>query len=288
MPVDGAPHPAVVVCHSSGAALRSDPFYQHLKDHLPDERIALFLFDRRGSGESQGDFSTASFAQLAQDVIAAAAYLQTRGDIDGERIGIYGISQGGWIAPLACAQKPDLAFQVIISGCGVSPAAQMDYAASYHLREKGCTDGEIERALTLRSQLNAYFRGWENRAAVQTALGQAAGEPWFEYAFLPQPEDVPEDVRENKWYYQMDYDPLPVWQEVRQPTLFLFAEDDRWVPVDSSLAAFQSVTKHIETVRLMRVKGAGHFMEIVGSEDSGSISPLYLLALLGWLHDCLQ
>lgn len=69
---------------------------------------------------------------------------------------------------------------------------------------------------------------------------------------------------------------------------FLLAENDRWVLVDRNLAAYQPVPRHIDPVRLIHVKETGCFMEIIGSEEPESISPLYLQALLEWLHDCLR
>jgi hypothetical protein len=73
----------------------------------------------RGVGESTGDWNTASFDDLAGDVVAAFEYLKTRRDIDQAQIGVLGISQAGWIMPLAAVRAKDLAFLISISGAGV-------------------------------------------------------------------------------------------------------------------------------------------------------------------------
>src|SRR6185369_8798398 len=126
-------HPALVVLHAASGETREFPFYQHLVTQLPARGIAVLLFDRRGSGRSSGDFETVSFETLATDGSAAVEYLRSRDDIDKGRIGLYGISQGGWIAPLVIGLRSDIAFLIIVSGCGVSPAEQMDYGAAYNL-----------------------------------------------------------------------------------------------------------------------------------------------------------
>src|SRR5688500_3346261 len=95
------PFPAIVVVHPASGGERTDPFYDHLRSELPEEGIAVLIFDRRGSGNSEGSFESADFDDLAGDVIAGAEYLQSRLDIDNSKIGLHGTSQGAWIAPIA-------------------------------------------------------------------------------------------------------------------------------------------------------------------------------------------
>src|SRR5512145_3351031 len=96
-PEAGSTSPAMVVLHAANGGTRQFAFYQHLTRQLPEHGIAVLLFDRRGSGQSAGNFETASFDTLAGDGRAAVEYLQSREDIDKKRIGLFGISQGGWI-----------------------------------------------------------------------------------------------------------------------------------------------------------------------------------------------
>ena len=70
LPKGGPRHPAVVAFHSANGGTRDFHAYQHLATSLPAAGIAVLLFDRRGSGASSGDFTTASFQDLAADGIA--------------------------------------------------------------------------------------------------------------------------------------------------------------------------------------------------------------------------
>lgn len=76
-------------------------------------------YDRRPHVE--GDVP---LALQASDAIAAAGVLRERfGDVP---VGLWGFSQGAWAAPLAAALYPDqVSFLALVSGSGVSPAAQM-------------------------------------------------------------------------------------------------------------------------------------------------------------------
>lgn len=283
-PAEPGPHPALVVLHGSSGGTRQSEFYQHLTEYLPPAGIAVFLYDRRGSGESGGRFDTADFEMLAADGAAAVEALAARPDIDPARIGVYGISQGGWIAPIVAARRPATACVVVVSGSGISPADQMDYATARVGREMGFDEAVVSQVLHLRGRVNDYYRGTASRADVQAELDAARGEPWYDRAGFGQ---LPTDVRSSKWFYEMDYDPLPIWRAVRQPTLFLFAGDDRWVPVDRSRAAFEAVTAHLDDVTFAEIPDGDHLM---GLEDEADprISESYVSVLLTWLRNRLK
>ena len=107
-PTTGAKHPAIILVHGSGAEDREYmlPFARFLVRH----GIAVLGYDKRGVGGSTGDWNTASFDDLAGDVVAAFEYLKTRTDIDRAQIGLLGWSQAGWIMPLAAVRAKDIAF----------------------------------------------------------------------------------------------------------------------------------------------------------------------------------
>lgn len=273
------PSPALVIVHPASAAERTDPFYEHLKSELPQHGIAVLIFDRRGSGASDGNFETANFEDLAGDVISAVEYLQSRPDIDKNKIGLHGTSQGAWIAPIAAARKPDIAFIVAVSASGVSPADQMNYGVAFHLAQAGFEPTFVAKAIQLRNLVNEYFRGHVSREDAQAELSRFENELWYEKAYLYLSSELPEDITQSKWHYEMDYEPLSVWKEVKQPTLFLFAQVDEWVPIDQSMLNYKNVTAHLSDVTLQQIRGTDHLMR----NQMGEISEEYLAALIDWL-----
>jgi len=277
------PFPAVIVLHSASGGSRLDPFYDHLKTALPARGVSVLVYDRRGSGESAGDFSTADFEDLATDGAAAFTYLRQCPDIDAARIGLYGISQGGWIAPIVATMEPAAAFLVIVSGCAVSPAAQMDFGARYTLTEAGFSEEAQQRALALRHQVNEYYRGKLERNKLLEQLKEAEKEPWFKHAYIPRDDRLPEEVTLSKWYYEMDYDPLPIWQNLKQPTLFFFGDHDRWVPISKSRSNYQDVTAHMDDVKFVTLAGVDHLMHYADGRKKDQLSAQYLEILLDWI-----
>lgn len=273
------PYPAIVVVHPASGGERTDPFYDHLKSELPQYGIAVLIFDRRGSGASSGDFETADFEDLADDVISAVEYLQSRPDIEKTKVGLHGTSQGAWIAPIAAARKPEIAFVVAVSASGVSPADQMNYGVAFHLEKDGFDQAAVKNAIELRNLVNEYFRGLVARETVAAQLSRFEHEPWYEKAYLYPSQELPSDITQRKWHYEMDYEPLAIWKKVTQPTLFLFAEVDEWVPIEQSMLNYKKAAAHRKDVALKRVHGTDHLMR----DPAGEISQEYLEALVGWL-----
>jgi len=116
-PKTPARHPAIILVHGSGAENRE--FVLPLAHFLIRRGIAVFGYDKRGVGRSTGDWQTASFDDLAGDVVAAFDQLRSRPDIDGTQIGLLGVSQAGWIMPIAAVRAPEIAFLISVSGAGV-------------------------------------------------------------------------------------------------------------------------------------------------------------------------
>lgn len=280
LPEGDGPFPAVIVFHAASGGIRSYPFYRHLTAELPANGFAVFLYDRRGSGESGGDFNSAGFDLLASDGAAAFDLLKTIPRVDPQRIGFYGISQGGWLAPMAAVMRPDAAFQVIVSSSAVSPARQMDYAAETQLRAAGFPAEDIRQALALRGKINNYYRGRLSRAEVQAEIDRASHLPWFEPAFLSSDAVLPEDVRGEKWSLEMDHDPLIAWQSARQPALFLYGGQDIWVPVEESMHLFKAAARNSEHILFPQLD---HMMKPQDTTLEGFVSPEYLSAMISWL-----
>jgi pimeloyl-ACP methyl ester carboxylesterase len=282
-PDTNKPCPVVIVTHTSNTATRDFGVYQHLTNLLPSNDIAVLLYDRRGSGDSTGDFSTASFFDLAADVQEAINYLKLRNDIDRKHIGVWGMSQGGWIAPLAASNSTDIAFVVAVSAVGTSPAEQMNYSAEYELREKDFSGQEIRQMLELRGLVDMYYRGKADRSMVQKKLNLHCKETWFSLAYLDIA--LPKDPTKEKWYQEMDFTPLPIIQNLNIPVLLLYGERDPWVPIAKSIARWKE--NGPKDLSIHQIKNANHFMISIAHAgirgDEGPLVEEYSEILTHWL-----
>jgi len=116
--------PGVVLITGSGPQDRDEAIMGHrpflvLADYLTRQGIAVLRCDDRGVGKSKGSFASATHEDFTRDALAGFDYLKGRPGVDPKRIGLLGHSEGGLIAPLAAAQRPEVAFLVLIAGVGV-------------------------------------------------------------------------------------------------------------------------------------------------------------------------
>src|SRR6185436_8443288 len=101
--------PAVVLIHGSSTPSRDD--FRFYGDLFARRGIAALIYDKREGGDL-GGASRVDLRDLAGDALAAVDFLKTRNDIDPHHIGLWGHSQGGWVAPIAAAQSSDVAFVI--------------------------------------------------------------------------------------------------------------------------------------------------------------------------------
>ncbi|WP_339918366.1 alpha/beta hydrolase family protein [Yeosuana marina] len=131
-------YPVVVLISGSGRHDRDGSIPMHkpflvLSDYLTRKGIAVLRFDDRGFGKSTGDFSKATTADFAQDVLSAVQYLKSRSDINPKKIGLIGHSEGGIVAPLAANQTKDISFIVALAATGI-PGSEVAVMQSKSLR----------------------------------------------------------------------------------------------------------------------------------------------------------
>ncbi|MDY6944700.1 MAG: alpha/beta fold hydrolase [Pseudomonadota bacterium] len=113
--------PAVVLVHGSGLTDRDSTYQQHkpllvLADALTRAGYAVLRYDKRGVGQSSGDFRAATTLDFAGDAAAAMRYLRTRSEIDSKRVGMVGHSEGGTIVALLSASSDPPAASVSLNG----------------------------------------------------------------------------------------------------------------------------------------------------------------------------
>lgn len=249
LPRGGEPYPVAVFIHGSGSSDRDNVWYFGIADHLARQGIAAFLPDKRGSGQSGGNWRTASFQDFARDTLAAVALLEKHPQIDPARIGLLGCSQGGWIAPLAASLSSKISFIVNLSGAAVTPNQQLLHESEQTLVQDG----------------------WSPSLAAGMASSAAA------IAKLRRPK---------WWWLNGDFDPIPHWQELRIPVLVVYGEEDEKdnVPVEESVARFNQMIQTGEhqqfTIKVFPHTGHGFL-----NEEETWIREDFLQLLAGWITE---
>ena len=260
---------AIVALQGAGEGTREFRSYRHLHELLPPAGIGVVTFDRRGEGESTGEATRGRFELQVEDALAVLEAL------DAERVGLWGLSQGGWIGPLAAAASDQVAFLVLLASTGVTPSQQMMYAVERQLRLAGYGDAVVERTLDLRRRFEAWVHRPEPDDELAAALWDGVDEPWWGQAWLP-PTLLDEESR-RLWIEEMDFDPRPSFTQVRVPTLLFYGAEDSWTPVEPSVEAWR--TARGDEVEVVVVPGAEHDLTL----PDGSFAPEYERTLVDWL-----
>jgi pimeloyl-ACP methyl ester carboxylesterase len=279
--------PAVFLFHGSGRQGRD----LSTARWFAEQGFAALAYDKRGVGESTGDFQAGPFMDLCDDGLAALEYLKSRKEVDPRHIGVWGLSQGGWLGPLAASRSADISFVIAVSGPGVSPGEQMLLYYANELRDRGVPEADVLEADSLRRDVWTYLFTGKGYETALRKLEKAHGKRWFSevnsqqdrlFAPLQKPSELDQPGSSIlRFRREMTYDPLPALRALRVPALFLFGADDRLIPVEKSVTVIRDV---------LTQSGHKDFTTQVFDHDdhgmydaSGSLDPRYLDAMRKWL-----
>jgi len=152
-PDDGVVRAAVVFIHGSGKQERN----LALAARFAEAGIAALVYDKRGVGKSGGEYefnqnvSERNLLLLADDASAALDVLVSRPALRGKPIGFAGISQAGWIAPLAAQRNGAAKFLVLWSG-PVCKVSDEDIYSKYTQDADAKTVPSYRQALNARTE----------------------------------------------------------------------------------------------------------------------------------------
>jgi pimeloyl-ACP methyl ester carboxylesterase len=152
-PADQPIHAAVVFIHGSGKQTRS----LALAERFAREGIMVLVYDKRGAGKSGGEYegeqnvSEKNIALLADDANSALQKLASHPSLKGAPVGFAGISQAGWIAPVAAERSSLAKFLVLWSG-PVSKVSEEDIFSKYTADRDSLTAPTYEEALRSRQE----------------------------------------------------------------------------------------------------------------------------------------
>jgi pimeloyl-ACP methyl ester carboxylesterase len=237
-PATGRKHPAIILVHGSGAENREHmlPFARF----LIRRGMAVLGYDKRGVGGSTGDWNTASFDDLAGDAVAAFEFLKRRSDIDHAQIGLLGVSQAGWIMPIAAVRAKDIAFLISISGAGILAAETTLDQARNEMTMTGMPPQNVDQIMGLLKLQLEYARtgqGWDEYAATRERIVAKMG---------PAPDTIPGTPDHPYWQFIKRlyfYDPAPTLRQLQVPTLALFGELDNNIMAEKNKAAWEAALR---------------------------------------------
>jgi len=241
LPVAGhGPHPAAVFVHGSGPTTRdNDALYPPLWEAFARRGYASLSWDKPGVGDSTGDWSAQTPHARADEVLAAIRFLRQRDDVDGDAIGMWGLSQAGWVMPLVCARMPGVAFVIAVSVPVGTATDQKSYRLAHQLLGDGFSSLEARRAVAFRrllAHLIATRAPHERVVELASLVGDAR---WSGPAGgAAGADEYAAALADPRW----EWGPLSL-DPMRCPALAIFGERDIFVDVRESAAAYEALPR---------------------------------------------
>jgi pimeloyl-ACP methyl ester carboxylesterase len=286
------PVPIVVLIHGSERDSARD--WNALQRILPAKNVGAFVYDKRGTGNSEGKY-TQDFNVLAEDAVAAMREAKRIAGSRCARIGYQGGSQGGWVAPLAAMRAP-VDFVIVSFGLAVSVIDEDQEEVALEMRLKGHSQEEILKALEIASAAEAVFesdftKGFERLDAVKAKY---RNEPWYKdvhgnYTHFILPYTDAEARAKFKGVFPgtpFRYDPMPTLRGIGPPQLWILGADDLEAPSAETASRIKALIAEGKPITLAVFPHAEHGMtEYELAPDGERVSTRYAPGYFAMMRD---
>lgn len=274
------PIPAIVLAHGSGPANRhAGPWITF----FVNEGYAVLSFDKRGEGGSSGDWRESTYIDLAEDTVAAAAWLARQNEIDARRIGLKTSSQSGWYGPLAVERSDNLSFLIQRAAPAVNIGVGTAHEIAEEMRADQVPENQIDAAIAFWEELHLLARDGASLGEANRRFDAIRDQPWFEAMFSDR------DTIEADWWrihgINMRLEPAATAATLDEPVLWFLAELDENVPYAASVAALRRAQESKDNLSVVTVKGARHSFLVTGANGQLRYTDQYWSRMADWLSD---
>jgi uncharacterized protein len=300
LPKGAEPFPAVLLIAGSGPQDRDESLANHrpfllIADALTRKEIAVLRYDKRGVGKSTGNPDTATTMDLAADAQAALAFLKSRKEIDGSRIGLIGHSEGAIIAPYLAGHSKGAKWLVLLAAPATTGEQTLLNQSELIGRVGGLSDEQLEASLGFDQAAYALVRKEKDPNALAEKLVALVKDSGLDAALPPAALETQLRMLTSPWFrFFLDYDPLPNLKAVSCPVLALYGQKDLQVAPKANLPLLQtafhdSANTHTETRELPELNHlfqhayTGTPAEYAAIEET--FSPAALTLIVDWVRD---
>ncbi|GAA3420708.1 alpha/beta hydrolase family protein [Streptosporangium vulgare] len=161
-PVAPGRHPALVFVQGAGPGVRGE--FTTQAEWLARAGIVTLVYDKRTVGY---DFMKRDFGLLARDALRVLRELLSRDDVDPARVGLWGVSEGSWVVPLAANESGAVGFTVLVSAPNVSPMRQVTWALGEQLHRLYAPSGVRELLIRAIGAVDADFLRYDGLPALR-------------------------------------------------------------------------------------------------------------------------
>jgi uncharacterized protein len=254
---------AVWIEGSNNNPSTDDSIWQY---ELARRGVAVFVYDKRGTGSSAGQM-TSDFYARARDTAAAVREVRRLAP-QIKKVGVIGGSQGGWVAPLT-ATMVELDFVIPAFAMAESPIAQDKAVVELQLRQAGYSDDVLAEARELTNITERIVRSnfRESIADLDSFKTKHKGAQWLKAVqprsytglFLSFPsEQIAAAGPAMAQGLTFDFDPKPIIETIQPRQLWLLGGRDQQAPSDGTRAILEKMQKTRSDISVIVFPNADH------------------------------
>jgi pimeloyl-ACP methyl ester carboxylesterase len=296
LPEGAGPFPAVVLICGSGPVTRDEEVMGHqvflvLADSLNRRGIAVLRYDKRGVGQSTGNYATATITDFTADAQSALAVLKSRPEVAPGRIGLIGHSEGGAVAPMVAAHDASARFVVLMAAPGIPIGPLLRLQMAKISKADGMSDADIARKLaffdTLRIDLAAAKDADQALAVAKADVAQAIADKLLPAAGA----DALVRMVTSPWMREaVGYDAMPTLRRLTIPVLALNGSLDLQVPAKEDLGPIRAALQGNPRATVIELPNLNHLFQTATTgapaeygEIEETISPVALKTITDWV-----
>ena len=232
-------YPLVIMVHEDGPAYRT--YFFALKKCFLRAGYATLMWDKPGFGQSTGKFSQQHLrTERAKILLDAISHVKSHPRIDSSSIGVWGISQAGYVIPMALPKADDISFMIMVGCPGEDGIQQTAYLIRRQLEFEGVTEEEARQAENHFIQLY-YAETFERYIKHAKPLydNPVQREMGFVSALWDETNWKPHSPEEEGFF-----NPIDIIEKITIPVLAFFGEKDTQVdPIQGVEAYKKALTK---------------------------------------------
>lgn len=291
---------AVILITGSGAQDRDETIFEHkpflvIADHLTRNGLAVLRVDDRGIRGSEGNIRDATSEDFAGDVIAGVEFLKKRKEIDKQKIGLIGHSEGGIIAPMVATTNDDIAFIVLMAGPGIKGEEVLYAQGELMNRAAGLTEEQIDQNRELQKSIFNVILNEKDSVKKLKQLQNTYSKDMYSTMNGDQKKAI--DARINAvnttWFrFFLSYDPYRTLVKTKCSVLALIGSKDLQVPPKDNLAAIEKALKEggNTNYKTMELENLNHLFQTCETgtvaeyaQIEETMSPAVLRIITDWI-----
>jgi predicted esterase len=241
--------------------------------------FTTFIYDKRGTGISEGNWPKASIEELASDDINAIKRFSEKTTIPLNRIGIKGSSQGATKIPYILNELKELKYGIVVSCPGTTLLeSDLNYWKNRNTKNLGIN---IEQATSFERKVFETIAGNISKETLEKEINLIKSQDWYTMVWIPKLDEIEIDKKLN-------YTPIPYFEKTKQPVLIVQGSLDEIIPEDSYEVITEALKKaQNKNYEIVLLQGASHSMYYIGQSDFpywSKLHPEYVATLENWIN----